>query len=188
MARRAKNGNGNGRSHRKPTTRRRDGLEVQPHATELEMQERRELVTALVMSGAQRGAVERACREKLGLTSAQVRVVHAQVVAEIKQDFEERRASLKALQWARLQNLISRLYAQARPPVNQIAKLENIVAKLTGTYEPLRHRVDVGGVSDAFAAVVAGLTEEDMRSMMDEQLELERAAGRLVETVGVPAE
>jgi hypothetical protein len=159
------------------------------------------MVRGLLSSGAPRSLVIRTLREKLGITEGQALAAYGRVCQDAREEFEESRPNLKAEQVARLRTDLAKMRSAKEGTVSYraIAQHEALLARITGTVEPVKMDVSVeANVREALVAVVGTLSVEEQDQLVAEQLELERKAGALAavsssssskpEVIDVPAE
>jgi hypothetical protein len=168
-----------------PPERRRDGIDAAPKRDAAMMVRSRELALGLMATGAPRAMVVAGLQERLGLTAVQAATTWSEVSSELRAEYEAGEATRKALQVDRIQRDLARARASADKQGKQVSlraitQAELLLARITGTLEPVRAEVNVDvSVRDAFAAVLGSLTAEEAERLVEEQLELERRAGCL---------
>lgn len=96
-------------------------------------------------------------------------------------DMKENWATLRASQVARLQQDLAVQRAQLKPRFSDIRGHEELLARITGTLQPIRVEVDVmATLKTSLAAVIVDLSEAEKDQLVAEQMELEDAAARLL--------
>jgi hypothetical protein len=159
---------------------------------EAEMTLRRQRCLNLIRGGAPRSLVRESLRAEFGITEVQANYVYAQVTKQLQTEFEEGLPNAKAQQLERLEVQLATLYSASRgdphatPPrpanplafTHAIARIEDLVAKISGTLAPLRVKVDTeAAMTDGLVAIAASLSPEERAAM----LERAREKRRLVE-------
>ena len=183
---------------REPVTRkpRRDGLLTAEKPDDAEMAGRYARCLNLIRGGAPHSLTIESLQSEFGITRVQATYAYEQVTKRLQAEFEAGIPTAKAKQLERLEVHLATLYAKSREvktvgtgkdvrevaadPVRfapAIARLEDLIAKISGTHAPLRVKVDTDtAMTDGLVAIVAGLTAEDRQKLLDEQRELERRA------------
>jgi len=139
----------------------------------------RQIVSALLQAGMGTDEIiKHAVEQYPGTTTEQARAAYYEILHTWHEQFEEDQPRLKAAQIERIRRDLTRLRAQANPNWAAICKLEDMFARLAGTFEPAKVQVDVGvEVQRSVLAVVATLTEAEQESLIQEQLALEAKVG-----------
>lgn len=107
----------------------------------------------------------------------QVWVTLKRIDAELAEDLKGTVANERARQVERLRRDLARMRAKASPPFSAIKQHEELLARLTGTMQPIRVEVDVlHTLKQSIAVVIGDLTEADRDRIVAEQLMLESAA------------
>lgn len=146
--------------------------------------ERRSLVAGLIDAGASSSQIVAAFAEQYPhLRRDTVRKVATKYTDEARKarvnEYRSARSTYKAEQVARLRNDLLRMRAMDRKPWSSIAKHEELLARITGTLEPIG--VAVSGsvaVHESLIAVVSKLDPQDVEEMVAEQVALEAAAAQ----------
>lgn len=162
------------------TYTRRDGVEAHPRAGVAEMVERRELALGLIGTGAPSNVVIRTLREQLGITRVQATHVYNTTLEELREEYDAKRTTLKAEQVHRLRRDLA---SMRNPKKGQsvayraIAQHEALLARITGTVEPVRAELTVDAtVREAFVAVLGNMGRDEAEKLVEEQLDLEARA------------
>lgn len=99
------------------------------------------------------------------------------ITEEWESMYEEEARKERPRQIARLRNDLARMRAMDRPSFQSIARHEEILGRILGTFAPQRLEVDVfTNMRQSLAAVIVDLTPETSDAMVAEQLELEARA------------
>jgi len=146
--------------------------------------ERRSLVAGLIDAGASSSQIVAAFAEQYPhLRRDTVRKVATKYTDEARkarqEEYRSARSTYKAEQVARLRNDLLRMRAMDRKPWSSIAKHEELLARITGTLEPIG--VAVSGsvaVHESLIAVVSKLDPHDVEELVAEQVALEAAAAQ----------
>jgi hypothetical protein len=118
------------------------------------------------------------CTEEAAYSA--VRMIHSR----IKADFESEGLAVteKPIQLERIRGDLGRMRAEAKPKWQAIAKHEELVGRLLGTFAPVRFAIDTTiEVRQSLVAIVTNMTPEEQEQMVAEQLSLESRARRLPE-------
>lgn len=159
---------------------RRDGVEAHPRAGVAEMVERREVTLGLIGTGAPRNVVVRSLRNQLGLSKVQAEHVYDTTLEELREEYDAKRTTLKAEQVHRLRRDLAAMRTPKKGqavPYRAIAQHEALLARVTGTVEPVRAELSVDAtVREAFVAVVGNMGRDEAERLIEEQLDLEARA------------
>lgn len=168
-----------------PNHRRQPDAKASAH----EMLERRLFLLQLLESGATKSLARQACmapvatremvqkgkRGGLALTEAQFEHLYREIVRHRQTDFEQERAYFKSEQATRLRTWIVK--AANGGKWNAVASLEEKLAKVLGTYEPVKVRIDeVTTVTQNLVAYIARMNEHDIDELLQEQADLDALA------------
>jgi len=179
---------------RHPPEHRRDGVTTAPKRDAAAMARARDLALGLMATGAPKSMVVSGLMERLELTPVQAETTWADVSTELRAEYDAAEATRKALQVDRIQRDLARARASSDQKGKQVSlraitQAEMLLARITGTLEPVRAEVNVDvSVREAFASVLGGMTAEEAEQLVEEQLELERRAGCLTVPALPPAE
>lgn len=107
----------------------------------------------------------------------QVWITLKRIDAELAADLKDTVASERSRQVERLRRDLARMRARSSPPYTAIKQHEELLARLTGTLQPIRVEVDVlHTLKQSLAVVIADMTEADRDRIVAEQLALEARA------------
>jgi hypothetical protein len=143
---------------------------------------RRDIVAGLLDAGASTSQIEAALAEEFGyMTPQTTRNVARQYITEARKarvgEYRAAKMSNKAEQVARIRNDLIRMRSMGRVPWSSVAKAEELLARITGTLEPIG--VNVSGsvaVHESLLAVIARLEPDDVEHLVAEQVAIEAAA------------
>lgn len=138
------------------------------------------------MNGVSVNAIERAMRDRHGLSGSSVRSMVARVRARWAEEERENRQHYKAMAMRRIHAHIAA--ARESGHFSAVAQFERLLMEMQGTKEPEQVKVDVSvTVSESLLRVVSEMTPERMRQLVEEQRRLRLAASgvRVLEAHGV---
>lgn len=167
---------------------------VPPTPSADEIAERRAFVDSLLKAGA---TVDQICtlaakRPELNkqgqrtgggfnLSKHQVQVLVRDLRALLAEELQSPTSKLEQL--GRLRNDLLKMRSMAKPPHAAMASYEKLIAEIEGNLAPRRVQLEVHTIPDAVAAVVAGMTNDDVEAMMLEEREREKQL-RAITTTG----
>lgn len=151
---------------------------------------RRAIVAGLLDAGASTSQITAALREEYAYMAPETaRTVAKKYIGEARKarvgEYRAGKMSNKAEQVARLRNDLIRMRSMERVPWSSVTKAEELLARVTGTLEPIG--VNVSGsvaVHESLIAVIARLEPDDVEAMVAEQVAIEAAAASVGVTVG----
>lgn len=156
-----------------------------------ERRKRLDFIEKLLVAGVNTGRIESACREAFNppMPKTSVAKYIEQVRARWAEEERTNRVHYKAQAMRRLYGHV----AEARKAANwaAVAQLERLLADIQGTKEPVEVQLNVDAtVTEAVLHVVATLSPERRRAMIEEQRRLRELAQRVegCDVVEVPAE
>jgi hypothetical protein len=166
----------NGRIPRGPKPDRR-GFEQRPDPTAEELLRRAEVLSNLVLTGADTALIYKSMQNEFGTPPIETARMLGELRLTMLGEFEEKRASYRAVQVSRLERHLVTIKQMAKPDHHAAVLVEDKLAKIVGTYQPLRvkHEADVEFVQNV-NALLSNLSPEERERMVAEQLELERRA------------
>jgi len=142
-----------------------------------EMIDRRHDVVSLLNAGATRETICRLLGEKYGVKGERIDRLVDEAMRSRAEAFDKDRARYKSEQVQRLQSDLVRMRSQGKIPWGAVSRHEQLIARVTGTIEPIA--VSVSGtidVREALVAVVQRLDPGEMDAIVMEQLELAEVA------------
>ncbi len=143
-----------------------------------EILRRGEVLSNLVLTGADSALICKSMQNEFGMASPEVMRLLGELRLSIMGEFEEKRPTYRAVQVARLERHLVTMKQASKPDHHAVVQAEMAIAKIVGTLQPLRMKVeaDVEFVKNV-NVLLANLTPEERERMVEEQLELERRAG-----------
>ena len=152
------------------------GLPLPPE----DLRKRVETAYALVVAGlSNRRASEltaKECQCTYEAAYSAVRMIHSR----LKADFEGEGTTIaeKPIQIERIRGDLGKMRAEKNPKWQAIAKHEELIGRLLGTFAPVRFAIDTTiEVRQSLVAIVTNMTPEEQEQMVAEQLALEARAG-----------
>ena len=142
-----------------------------------ERRRRTEFIEGLLVAGLSMPQVERAARDSFAMNRLQVATYVGRIRERWAEEEKTQRPHNKAQQMRRVYGHI----AEARRDKNwaAVAQFEKLLSDILGTKEPVEINVNVDAVvTEAALQVIAGLTPERRRALIDEQRRLRELAAK----------
>lgn len=154
-----------------------------------ERRRRTEFIEGLMVAGLSMPQVERAARESFAMNRVQV----ASYVGRIRERWAEEEKAQRPHNKAQQMRRVCGHIAEARRDKNwaAVAQFEKLLSDIQGTKEPVEINVNVDAVvTEAALQVIAGLTPERRRALIDEQRRLRALAAKaeVIDVEGKPVE
>ncbi len=157
---------------------------VPPPPTPDEIEARRQFIDNLLKAGATVDQIATLARQKFSLDKRTVE----REVADLRRLLREELAAAdsKVEQLGRLRNDLLKMRSERSPRWSSIAATERLISEIEGNLAPRKLQHDFKGqVPDVLAAVLSGMSGEELEDIAAEQREIERKAAAYV-TSGEP--
>ncbi len=143
-----------------------------PHPTADELARRRLLVAGMLNDGHPMSYIVDVATIQLGINAGQVKATVAELRRLLLEEEAEARPFRQLAQVQRLRADVAKMRGiTARVPWSALGTHEKLIAEIEGNLAPRRIKHEIAPVPDALAAVVNGMTTDDVERTIAEELE-----------------